>query len=327
MLDSITVLRGFSAFFVLVFHAVYYEASFRGGGPYAIEGLANHLSLSGITTFFCLSGYLMARLVERETFTRFVARRALRIYLPLVGATALALLADAIGLLDVPDFPWYALTLLPVGKVNRPLGVEWTLVYEVFYYAVTALFCFAPLRRWFPALVAVWLVVVLTAAMRFDFYGSDFEPPANLIVFSVWNLGFLVGALGRLAEKAGWLRASWVIPGVMIWAVSGQWGVGVRAYLIPLGVGLIVMAGIAWESKHGLNPPRWMLLLGDASYGLYLLHVTVVRSVLHAVGPLPEWPPGTLALLGIVLSILIAGSFGLLEHSVYRRLTSRRRPG
>jgi peptidoglycan/LPS O-acetylase OafA/YrhL len=322
MLRSIALLRGFSALFVLVFHSVYFSGLTLRGTAHFLEPIAGRLSLCGITTFFCLSGYLMARLVETESFGRFASRRILRIYPAFLGAVLITFVANRLGAVSLPDFPWRALTLLPVGTVVRPLGVEWTLVYEVFYYAVASLFCFGNLRRLFPAFVAAWAVVVLVAFFGFNMLGSNFAPSIREIAFSAWNLGFLLGALGRYAERKGWTRPWWVFPGLALLAVSEVWGLGLRVLVLPAGLSLIVMAAIRWEtSRDGFAAPDWALKLGDASFGIYLLHVTIIRSVVARFGPESNLPILLLTLLSAVIAVMLSMPFGLFEHRFYRQLT------
>ncbi len=324
MLRSIALLRGLSALFVVLFHSVHYEGRALHESSLAFEGVADRLSLCGITMFFCLSGYLMARLVEGDSFGRFVSRRILRIYPPFLMATAIAVIASRVGLVAIGDFPLVALTLLPVGEIIRPLGVEWTLVYEVLYYAIASLFCFGATRRFFPAFIMLWTAVVLVVFLGFDMFGSTFQPTLSEAAFSIWNLGFLAGALGRFAERKGWARPSWVFPGLLILAISELWGLGIRHLFLPIGLALIALAAISWEERRGgLHPPEWAIWIGDASYGIYLLHITVIRLILAHVAPEADLPTGLLSLIMFCAALLVATPFGLFEHRVYGWLVQR----
>jgi peptidoglycan/LPS O-acetylase OafA/YrhL len=321
MLRSISLLRGLSALGVVLYHTIYFAGRTLDLTPHAAEPFAGRLSVGGVTTFFCLSGYLMARLVEGESFGRFASRRLLRIYPAFFVATVIAVMADRIGLQVLPDFPLAALTLLPVGVIERPLGVEWTLVYEIFYYAVASLFCFGGIRRFFPVFIVMWTIVVLTAFLGFGQYGTQFQPTLAQIVFSVWNLGFLIGALGRYAERLGWARPSWALVGLLLIGVSEAWGIALRGILLPAGLGLVMISAIVWETRRGgMSPPRWAIWLGDASYGIYLLHITVIRSVMVQVGHEADISVGVLSVLSIGLVLLITVPFGLWEHHFYGSL-------
>lgn len=128
----------------------------------------------------------------------------------------------------------------------------------------------------------LWTRIVVTAFLGFDMFGSTFQPTLSQAAFSIWKLGFLAGAIGRFAERAGWARPVWVIPGLLALAVSEHWGIGIRHLFRPIGLSLIALAAISWEARRGgVRLPQWASQLGDASYGIYLLHVTVIRSVLE----------------------------------------------
>jgi exopolysaccharide production protein ExoZ len=322
MLRSIALLRGLSALFVAIFHATYYEGQSLHGSPLAFEPIANRLSLAGVTTFFCLSGYLIARLVEVQPFGRFATRRVLRIYPAFLAATGIAYFGARISLNPQPDFPLIALTLLPVGEVHRPLGVEWTLVYEVFYYAVASLFCFGATRRFFSGAILVWTGIVLTAFLGFSYYGTSFHPTIEQILFSGFNLGFLAGALGRHAERRKWARPYWILPGIFLIGICEVWGIAMRGILLPAGLGFFVVGIIVWEKQRGgFRMPRWVLQLGDASYGIYLLHVPIILGLLTHIPRNWNLPAGSVSVIAIALVLLVTIPFGLAEHGFYSRTT------
>ena len=103
--------------------------------------------------------------------------------------------------------------------------------------------------------------------------------------------------------------------------MSETWGIGIRHLVLPIGLGLIVVGMISWENRRGgLHLPQWATQLGNASYGIYLLHITVIRSVVALVSPETELPTGLFSLLSIGCVLAIAMPFGLAEHRVYGRL-------
>jgi exopolysaccharide production protein ExoZ len=86
----------------------------------------------------------MAWLVDSDS-DRFLSRRLVRIYPTYWLAVALTLIGKValFGTVAIPGLVGAvgALSLLPfAGKVSYVLSVEWTLVYEVFFYAVCAPF-------------------------------------------------------------------------------------------------------------------------------------------------------------------------------------------
>jgi hypothetical protein len=85
--------------------------------------------------------------------------------------------------------------------------------------------------------------------------------------------------------------------------------------LLPLGIALLWIAGIARFRHYELSTPQWLVLVAAA----FALHVVVRR--LSPVRPLPPLPagakPNTLAALAATLWALVAAALGgLLEFVV-----------
>ena len=138
----IQCLRLFAASFVVVFHSVFYVSTHGGQLPRYAAYYFGELSQLGILIFFAISGFVITSSVQRRTSGDFIWLRFLRIYPGFWLAVGIVV---ALNALVFGGFAWnrgtiFGLTLLPLGDVPRPLGsIEWTLVYEVFFYALVAL--------------------------------------------------------------------------------------------------------------------------------------------------------------------------------------------
>ena len=128
--------------FVVVFHSVFYVSTHGGQLPRDAAYYFGELSQFGILIFFAISGFVITSSVQRRTSGEFLWLRFLRIYPGFWLAVAVVV---ALNWVVFGGFAWnrgtiFGLTLLPLGDVPRPLGsIEWTLVYEVFFYALIAL--------------------------------------------------------------------------------------------------------------------------------------------------------------------------------------------
>ncbi len=278
---SIQYLRALAALGVVVFHAL--ESS-----PHRFV-----IGQAGVDVFFVISGFIMASLMlgrESEPLT-FGWRRLVRI-VPLYWATTFAALAIA---LIRPDFFYRldaslenaALSLLFVphasatGGVTPVLWQGWTLEYEMFFYLLCTLALFLPSRRLIALGVVLTVLVVVGIAAR----------PAEPIALAYTNpllLEFGAGVLLALAWRRRWLNALWLgaaalVAGVGAYALQ-QAGLapvtGVR--IIDWGVpALFIVAGaLALEGAGRMPQSRFGLLVGDASYSLYLTHGFVVSGFL-----------------------------------------------
>ena len=168
------------------------------------------------------------------------------------------------------------LLLIPLDKPDGFLNVEWTLIYEVFYYAVTSPFCLPQLRRFHALFLAGWLAVCLGVFIWAYPLSTQSPPTTHNILTSMWNIPFLLGGLGYYALRHIRPRAWWFLTGVAMVMASDVYGLQARGVLGPLSCALILLFLIARNEE---KPPRTnevLLALGDYSYGLYLVHVPVI---------------------------------------------------
>ncbi|KAJ3058204.1 hypothetical protein HK102_010627 [Quaeritorhiza haematococci] len=249
----------------------------------------------GAWFFFALSGFLMAYMLDTSC-DRFLSRRLVRIYPTLWLAAALTLLGKIAVFGQVENQGLIgAMTLLPRGgKVTYPLGVEWTLVYELFFYMVCAAFTPRRLRGWFPAFLAAWGAAIVVADLRFG-TATLMQPSTKQIPLSLFNLLYL----------------------------------GDRAVARFLGLGLTFAAVIVLGSLHDRRTrPRpggsFFEKLGDASYGLYLIHVPVATTLMAYLVHHRGIRQPTLVSLAALTAALVAGwYFGKVDLRLHQALKGR----
>lgn len=72
---------------------------------------------------------------------------------------------------------------------------------------------------------------------------------------------------------------------------------------------------------------RWLVLLGDSSYSLYLLHALILGTILYLGQPQPPPVPSTNRLLGAALAATLAAmlAFRFVEEPARRRLRGKSR--
>lgn len=311
LMPGIQALRFLAALGVFIYHVVIYAQR----SNVIPDGFAfTKYGGVGVAVFFTLSGFLMAMLSENASPTKFLFRRIVRIYpgLWLAVATAVALKLAATGTFDA-SFNWgAALTLFPSGPMRYPLNVEWTLVFEMFFYCLVALLCFTPpaIRK---LLIAIWLVVIVLRGSPIQ-AGFVWELP-----FSQQNIPFIVGMFAwwfrhRLTMVKGPLAVSAGILLLLI-AKENQGTIGwlQQHVLVSAACGIWVLCGARASlfSETGA-----FKTLGDWSYGIYLIHAPLLFTAFPMIGQ-----PSYIAFWVIaVAGLAFAAGFGAVENRLHKAL-------
>jgi exopolysaccharide production protein ExoZ len=173
------------------------------------------------------------------------------------------------------------------GDIHPMLSVGWTLNLEMFFYAVFAL-SLAISKRWAPVLACAALITAKIvhgqlgcSALLCEFYAHDYTNflVAGIVSFYIWK-AFEPHALGQRSIVAALAFMSVVI--FVLWnvhpafaAAAQQWFPFNLSYLMPpllvTSVLLLHSAQIQWKW-------RIALVMGDASYALYLTHTIVMEA-------------------------------------------------
>lgn len=332
-LDQLTALRFFAALAVLASH-LWPLAEY----PNALQPLAQtlfHEGYAGVSFFFMLSGYILAHTYQRRLAER---RIGLRHYLVLRLARILPLhwlvgVPLAVMALGQEGWPKVAVNLLLLQAwvpradwyftINEP---SWSLSDEAFFYACFAGLALLSVRRlgWLAAgLLAVnmgvvlWRIISGHAAISLNdtptltHWLTYISPVSRL-------LDFMVGMLIYRLPKRGGATVEWLALALLLGAMVAYPLLGVPdvwrmqlAYL-PLmalfiwafGAGCGALSG--WLSRQG-----WLVLLGDASFALYLVHLPVVHGGLAVQdwlgdGAMP-WVPwaGVVACVAMGVSVAV----------------------
>jgi len=281
-LVSVQALRALAALAVMVFHLKpYFAIKFGIRDPFPSCLL---IGAAGVDVFFVLSGFIIT-LSSEKLFSRpgssleFLARRCIRI-IPLYWAISLVLLCDLLfmhGLfaLDLPAIASFA--FIPIPRSNGllyPLLVAgWTLNYEMYFYVI---FSLAIIFRRNVAIMCVSAFLIATVTLS-TVLGHLPQP------FAFWSsplvLEFVAGMILAWAYSSRInLTARVSIPligiGLIAFALS-LYGLDRLPRFIAWGLpATLVVAGTALGPKPNASRTTWkvLILLGDASYSLYLVY-------------------------------------------------------
>jgi peptidoglycan/LPS O-acetylase OafA/YrhL len=361
---SLQILRGFAALAVVLYHLGYY-AEHLGLHPNGFfSHFGEHFS-HGAWFFFVLSGFLMAFLIDTG-YRNFLPRRLLRIYPTfLIAAVGITIARGMVfgswsfGLNDLK-----ALTLLPFGSSpTYPLGVEWTLVYEVFFYLVCAIFANRLLRGFFPYFLICWMLWLqiafwgLNADRWFGQGDTLFLPSARHIFNSFMNELFVSGGLAYYVfKRLPALNIAWIIALLAVAAINYVatdpalahnllgapprylwWMRHTPAHLTlrSFSFCLVVIACCMYERNAG-KIARGMIAhrleqFGDYSYALYLVHVPIITFILFAAKAMRGGQPVSdgVCCAALIAALVCGWKFGKVDvglHQFFKRTLGRRKP-
>jgi exopolysaccharide production protein ExoZ len=328
LLFNLQVLRGLAALGV-----VFYHTDFRLAGDW-------HTDFSGVAIFFVISGFIMC-FITRDNADDFLKMRLIRI-VPIywLCTFALVFLMFRFAVFKPstwltapawrPEEPFWVyvgrgLLFLP-SEQSPALGVGWTLNFEMYFYVVFALALWIN-RQLAPLIVAAFLIAV--------FYSDG--TICTLFVCHYYSNGYIHYFLAGIALFYIWTFGSFFARGwpVVLMCASGllyfygsqfarplwpDWSVSYVGWFPPF----VVACALFMESSGA--PITWKpaVLLGDASYSLYLTHTIFFEFARHY---LEAWHLPTpresisLMLFEVVTAILIGiGVHLYVEKPVLRKV-------
>jgi len=297
MIANIQILRALAATAVVFYHTGYRVPGFL------------HTDFLGVGVFFVISGFIMSH-IARESAGAFMMHRIARIvplywlatffYATVIWkgmssktATAISLAED---MLFVPRFSEGGTPVEPA------LGVGWTLNLEMFFYLMFAL-ALAANRRFAPIIVATFLSTLWLIARAYDlgpllsFWAHDYTIyfVFGIAVFYLWDK-----ALPRFSAL-GWLLLSCGAILIIAFSFLGS------AIAAKAGPPLLVLGAVVLETPGYQCRARFLLLLGAASYALYLFHPFAIGLAKAVADPSSR--------IGIALSVTAASVLlGLAIH-------------
>ncbi len=324
------ILRGVACLLVAVYHGAGLVDHHYGVDP--LRGLSR-FGFSGVHMFFVISGLIIYHAHRRDLgdasrAPRYLIKRLVRIY-PFYWIAFLALGGRKVfsGRLAIGDFLTNALFFS--ASESLVIAVAWTLAYEMIFYGI--FLAFFVKRALGIAVFATWFVLV-ALNHHHRFAGSIGLELLNVL----FGLGLLTSvaviALRRRwdARRRDQLGAAALVAGIVVFLGTACYcpaqpheGMGIwRSLPLTLGFGigsaLLLFASVSGRIEAFLERRRLMLLIGDASYSIYLLHFYFEKRTSNAIrslGWVPEGETTQLTALVVLAAILVAAvAGGILVH-------------
>ena len=292
---------------VVLFHLMTIEQKY--GGDSILPGIMS-VGLGGVDLFFVISGFVMTTILQGKfgkllNAKRFLLRRLTRIY-PMYWIYTFIVLAV---FLFKPN--WvnssgggkfkliHSVFLLP-STTLPVLIVGWSLIFEIYFYLVLTLLIFLP-QRWYKSALVFWAISIALGS----FIYSESPSPIVQLLISPLSLEFIVGCCIALVlsrqgnrtlpfsesqKKRLFLLFQFGIFFSFIFLITSyglykkhtglifpeDW---IRILIFGLPAGLVLTSLVCIEKMHGWRMPKILIIIGDASYSIYLSHILVMSAL------------------------------------------------
>lgn len=284
------------------------------------------IGASGVDIFFVVSGFVMAMIYTRSSLrdtggmTDFWVARFSRIF-PLywlVSTAALILFLANPHLVNANSGPtsvWRSYTLVPTlqaSPVQFLIGPGWSLSFELYFYLLfSGVFL---IGRKATGLNLVTALLVLLAAGSLTGIATTYlltsplllEFVFGIVIFRIYN-----AVQGRIPTAAGVTSALLGFAGFVALNLPGSFVLTQRWWQAGLPAAFVVLGFLTFESRAERKPSQTLVLIGNASYALYLVHVFVLgaASRLSSMLSLRTWgtTAETIFWLGTLVATVIAG--------------------
>jgi peptidoglycan/LPS O-acetylase OafA/YrhL len=337
-LAGIQLLRGLAALLVVLGHAngMMRYPEYFGASPFVMPDIGGF----GVGVFFVISGFIIVIVTldasgkAKMGIRDYAWRRFIRIvpfmWLCTVGYNIFTYLGTG-------TVEWVAalraLVVWPVGELKP--NVLWSLRHEFLFYLLFGLTMLGGRQR--PGLLIAWFLaplILYTVLLPFDPATTAWHP-YSFELARVWLLGSETGAnlqiglgfalglvwLKRAAWTQAWLRHGLLLTtaafiaatAIMLWAALPP-GLG-RTVLWTALSGIVIYLGIVTRPS-ATSYQSLGLVLGNASFAIYLVHNPLLLILLEASGRFTSWLP---PVAWLTLFVCLATIGGVAVHYLAER--------
>lgn len=307
--QGIQCLRAVAAILVLIQHVLWYVLEhYKYDLSYVLR---THIGSTGVGIFFVISGFVITLSMKQNKM--FFVNRVLRIYPPFLFMVVISLVVFSDS-----KFTLSSILLLPSLDFNSSYRIPyWTLVYEMFFYTVLyALILIKLSKERLLMFMVMWLITIIMVNLFVEVY---FPVPHFKIFFSSINIFFIFGVCIALNKEPYITIPNYQL--FLIIVIGYQYISNTSGTLCHTIQALVCSAILLLFMK--LKVPKIWIMLGNSSYGLYLMHNLVIVGVVGLVGRYNiNIKFYTLCILAFVLSFVVGTAYGYIESELHKKLAN-----
>ena len=278
---------------------------------------------SGVDFFFVLSGIVIFHAhqfdIGKATKLREYAWKRFRRIYPVYWVVLLAMLPLYFGISSFgngyernPAVVLDSFLLIPLTRVETIIPVAWTLYHEIMFYVIFG--CILIRRRLGIIVMTLWLSASMVVLLF---------PPHNLLLDTYFSPLHLLFGIGLFIPPLIRCHPFPAVPGI----VTGVVGFIICCVLEDLrkpgtpNLSLVfgafsavtLMGLMLLETTKHVHFSRFLILLGDASYSVYLVHYTALSATAKLIYPLWIRHPVPMVIPFAVMAFAALG-FGIAVH-------------
>jgi len=301
---NVQFLRAVAALSVMFYHFSLQYQAIHTGEMNGFYGLFNLIGYAGVDFFFVISGYIMwittSRSSKQASVLSFAYKRLSRIYLGYWPYFLLALIILYFYPYLKPEHAnmWGSFFLTEPKTTHLLIQVAWTLQYELYFYGLFGFIMLLPKKH---KLTTVWamiaVIVIYQLITRLAITTMDQPFTVAEFLFSPYCLEFFAGCLLGRFFQAKRLNFLWPLVlgfALLAFAVYFQQHVIkqslithdfviLRVCIFGLAATFLTATLIELEKRGQVLMQYFSLILGGASYSIYLSH-TIVIALTMALG-------------------------------------------
>ena len=339
-IQNIQGLRGIAVLLVVFTHMLSVEGKYAKFEYIIPEFII--IGESGVDLFFLISGFVMVAVTHSHSqskiqIQRFLFHRIARIY-PLYWFYTVLILG--VYLLQ-PSFVnssqgnqvnILASFLLIPQNLSPLVFVGWTLIHEMYFYAVFTILLFLPRKHLIFGLIC-WGALVIIGNVYLPWEDNSYVK----VYFSPLTLEFIVGSFIAILYYSRAIKGSariyallafstWVSGYYIFQMMSGEVKPSGWARVLVFGVpaSFALYAALLYEKNKGTIMPKWICKVGDISYSVYLSHIIVLGVVgkLWSLFAAEGYLDNILMLVIMLIAVLIVGyiSYNSIEKSLFKTM-------
>ncbi|WP_343670102.1 acyltransferase [Chitinophaga sp.] len=338
-LNSIQFLRGIAASLVVYSHVIDVQEKFSISKQGAFFYWGNFGAI-GADLFFVISGFIISYIANEyiglTKAKEFLIKRFLRINPIYYLASLIQLIVfyyyyTPFPLEEMINKLCDTVILFPLFDSSHPispiLSVGWTLSFEWWFYLIFLGTILFKLEKKLLCLILIFGALIISGVcfrhndLRIFFFTSPImiEFVLGIIIYQIYHkfkisasISYLLIILGIISYLFNIFNGYGNISEFGNILLHGQGFLRVIIWGIPSA--FLVAGCVYLETNNGLNKlwnSRLFLLVGDASYAIYLLHIPVlyVIIILHYKAGLNFYPD-----LGVIIFFIIAIFSGILFY-------------